>query len=254
MTPSLEALERLLLLRLAFVEEGEFLKDIRTSLSAARRRRLVREGYIAEEKRRHPETGRSATYLLLEDRGWGWCQDHLRDEINTRSTQATPILERLLWVLADYFEAQDHTTSLGQLIYRAQQGRATGEAVVGEVATLPFPSPALRAVDGGTAADVTAEAAAGDPLETGDALETVIATACQELAGGRGHVRIRLADLRRRLNEPRPTLDQKLLEMERRGRLVLYRLDDPREILPEDRDAVLHTPAGNERHILYWDP
>ena len=93
-----------------------------------------------------------------------------------------------------------------------------------------------------------------DPLEASDPLEVAIAVACQELAGGRGHVRIRLADLRRQLNQPRTTLDPKLLEMERQGRLVLYRLDDPREISSEDHDAVLRTPAGNERHIQYWDP
>jgi hypothetical protein len=31
----------------------------------------------------------------------------------------------------------------------------------------------------------------------------------------------------------------------------LYRLDNPAEIRPEDRDAVLRTPSGEDRHIVY---
>jgi len=35
------------------------------------------------------------------------------------------------------------------------------------------------------------------------------------------------------------------------GSLPLYPLDNPLDIRPEDRDAVLRTPTGDERHIVY---
>jgi hypothetical protein len=220
----LDAMQRLLLWRLAFAEEGEFLKDISTSLSAAKRQALVREGYIAEGKKSHPKTGRSATYLTLEDKGWGWCQEHLRDELQTRSTQTTPILERLLGLMANYFEAQDQTSSLGQFVLQARRRS-------------PRPSGAEENCEVG---------------EMNGSLEEMIRDACLELGRGQRNVRVRLADLRQKLDAPRTVLDQTLLEMERQGELSLFPLDDPQEIGAADREAVLKTVTGNERHIVYF--
>lgn len=73
-----------------------------------------------------------------------------------------------------------------------------------------------------------------------------------QLGGGPRH-RVRLAELRSRLaNVERATLDATLLDLQRQGRLVLYRIDDPQDIRPEDTQAALMI-AGNPRHILYLE-
>ena len=72
------------------------------------------------------------------------------------------------------------------------------------------------------------------------------------LSKGQTNVRVRIADLRHLLASiPRLKLDQALLDMASSGKASLYRLDNPAEIHAEDRDAVLLTPSGEERHVVY---
>jgi hypothetical protein len=226
MNSDYEPLQKLLLWRLAMSDDGEFLKDIKTSLAAAKRKALIRDGLIAEQRRKHPNSGRAATFLTLEDRGWTWCQTHLTDDLRTRSTQTTPILERLLKLLASYFERQDETTSLGQLVLQARRPPSAG-------------APAHP----GNASPVTASE-----------IRESIAAACLEFGKGERNIRVRLSQLRERLGDQvsRAQLDETLLEMERRGELALYPLENPLEIGPADRAAVLRTGPGLERHLVYF--
>lgn len=217
MSFELDAMQRLLLWRLAVSEEGEFLKDIKTSLSAAKRKALVREGYVDERPRKHPKSGRKATFLILEDKGWSWCQEHLADEIKTRSLEPRIILERLLKLMSSYLGAQSQTNSFGQFVLQARQNQSPSHEM-------------------GT-----------------NSLEDKIRETCVRLGHGQRNVRIRLTDLRRQLNYSRDTLDEKLLEMEQRGELSLYPLDNPQEITSADREDALKTRTGNERHIIYFE-
>lgn len=219
-----EPLQRLLLWRLAVSEDGgEFLKNVEAKLDPAKRRALIREGLITEGKRKPSGGGRGVTYLELTEKGWAWCQTNLDAELKTRSSLAVPVLQRLLARLKNFFENQDQTVSFGQLI---QQSRPKAVAS-------PDDSPAGN----GRVAD----------------LERAIRETCLELGAGRENVRVRLSELRVRMNEvPGPLLDGTLLEMERAGKLSLYSLDNPQEIRPEDRGAALRTAAGNERHIVYF--
>jgi DNA-binding PadR family transcriptional regulator len=90
--------------------------------------------------------------------------------------------------------------------------------------------------------------AAGDEQN----LEDRVAKAYFSLSGGQRNVRVRIADLRHVLASiPRLKLDQALLDMASSGKASLYRLDNPAEIQAEDRDAVLLTPSGEERHVVY---
>lgn len=219
MSYELDSMQRLLLWRLAVSDDGEFLKDIRTSLSAAKRKALVREGYIVEEKRKHPKSNRNAAFLTLEDKGWNWCQEHLTDEISTRSPQTTVILDRLLNLMAAFFNLQDYTSSFGQFVLQARQPQPD----VSESNLSPVDTPRRGAI------------------------ENSIRAACLELGNGQRNVRVRLADLKSRV------MDETLLEMERSGELSLYPLDDPQEIGPADRAAAIRTQAGSERHIVYFD-
>jgi hypothetical protein len=91
-----------------------------------------------------------------------------------------------------------------------------------------------------------------DESGKGDNVEQRVIEAYMALSGGQVNVRVRLADLRRHLSTiPRSRLDQALLDMESSEKASLYRLDNPTEIHAEDRDGVLHTPSGEERHIVY---
>jgi DNA-binding PadR family transcriptional regulator len=83
-------------------------------------------------------------------------------------------------------------------------------------------------------------------------VEDRITQAYLALAKAQINVRVRIADLRRLLSTiPRPRLDEALLDMAASGKASLYRLDDPTQIHAEDRAAVLRTPSGEERHIVY---
>jgi len=79
-----------------------------------------------------------------------------------------------------------------------------------------------------------------------------VASAYLRLSGGETNVRVRLSDLRRAVSSiPRPELDRALFDLEAGGEASLYRLDNPNEIGPDDREAVLRTPLGEDRHIIY---
>ncbi len=235
----LKGMQRLLLWQLAVSRETLFLKDIKLSVTATDRKALEREGLTREEKQLNPTSGRQATCVSLEDKGWAWCQQHLRTPIGTKSNYATPILEDLLALLANYLDAHQDTHSFGQFIMQASR-KPTGDLVAGE-------SP-------GEPDDQTADQPSGEPTKNVSASElpAAVRAACLETTGGQRNVRVRLADLRTRVPTDRSRLDETLLAMERAGELSLFPLDNPREIGPRDTDALLYTPAGHPRHIVYY--
>jgi hypothetical protein len=82
-------------------------------------------------------------------------------------------------------------------------------------------------------------------------LESRVHEAYFRLSGGKANVRVRLAQLRQALPDVgRDTLDGLLLKLQRAEKLVLYPLDNPREIAPEDVQAAI-TFAGFSNHIVY---
>lgn len=83
-------------------------------------------------------------------------------------------------------------------------------------------------------------------------LEDQITGAYGTISNGQTNVRVRLSHLRAALpSVPRGLFDKALLGLESAGKASLYRLDNPAEIRSEDREAVLLTPSGEERHIVY---
>ena len=75
------------------------------------------------------------------------------------------------------------------------------------------------------------------------------------LTGGESNVRVRLADLVRCFDDLAPEdVTNELISMQKKDRygVVLWSLDDPRDIGPEDR-AVAVNLGGVERHILYME-
>ena len=95
--------------------------------------------------------------------------------------------------------------------------------------------------------------ATGNEVAPNTGLGARIRAACLELGGGREAVRVRLADLRRRLVDvPADELTAGVRELSRRGELTLYPLDDPRQITPDDEAAAIRSSTDVPQHILYY--
>lgn len=83
-------------------------------------------------------------------------------------------------------------------------------------------------------------------------IEEDVVSAYLAVSKNQTNVRVRLSDLRRALSAvPRSKLDETLLGMASSGKASLYRLDNPADIHAEDHEAVLRTPSGEERHVVY---
>lgn len=225
MNQEIKPLERLFLWRLA-VSDGAWLRDknLKPKPDAPVRKRLESAGLIDQSKLRPPEGGREIFFLSLTDKGWALLAETLDGDLKTQSYAGTEVLRLLLLKLKTFLDRRD--LALGDLF-------APGEA---QPATESAPVVPIDSVDGD-----------GD----GDAARR-IASAYMGLSGGQTNVRVRLRDLRRAAPSiPRAEFDRALFDLEARGEASLYRLDNPHEIGPEDREAVLRTPLGEDRHIIY---
>ena len=196
-----------------------------------RRRRLV-EGRQARPQAARPEAAESlgpdrvgqgkaprraalASFLSLTDEGWAWLGDHLDADLHTRSPVGAEVLQLFLGRLKTFLDSKN--LALGDFMTAAEPPVASTAETV----------------------------AADDP-------KARVTTAYYALSSGRANARVRIADLRRALATiPRPVFDGALLDLATTGEASLFRLDNPAEISPDDREAVLRTPSGEERHIIY---
>lgn len=193
-----------------------FVKDQPFQPSAPDRKALVKSGWIEEEKRPDPVTRRNANYNIVSDAGWAWMGEHLTAPLPIRSTRGIQIMQALIARLDTFLTARQ--LSLAELL-----------------------SPGLLA-----------DSASSAPEPSAPELEERIRNACYELGQQRWEVRVRLADLRNRLLDvDRPTLDRELFRLQRERRLVLYPLDDPREITRADEEAAIDIGGVGKRHIVY---
>jgi hypothetical protein len=175
------------------------------------RRRLKEAGLIEEEKRKRPESGGHAKPLYITLTDRGWA-----------------------W-LSDHFEAELPPRANAAETLRRLLAKIKDHLELKQLSLAEFLRPSR---DGG----------AVQPPEIGRQIET----AYYRLSGGQPNVRVRLADLRAALPDlPPEQVNAALLNLESRGRATLYPLDNPLEIRPEDREAVVRTSTGDVRHIVY---
>lgn len=81
-------------------------------------------------------------------------------------------------------------------------------------------------------------------------VDAAVMAAVLESPGGKG--RHYLADVRERLSGvPRAEQDRALLDLQRRGRIVLLREDNTAALKPRDVSAALMLAGGNPRHLVY---
>lgn len=214
MSDDVSGKQRLVLWRLALEPPSEHAQrgEMLNSKLSPKLKRDEREALQTAGLIRVERRGRSLA-LLLTDRGWGWLGEHMGEDLVTRAG-AVGTLQALLKQLKVYLDA-------------------AGLSVPDLMVEVP---PAVKPAPPSADADVAG----------------LVEAAYMRLSDGRANVRVRLAELRAELPEiDRDRLDATLLEMATRGRAALLTLENPMEVRQEDRDAVVRTPTGHARHLIY---
>ena len=214
--------QRFLILSMVFGEtlEEREPKQSEASGSSDDRKKLMQVGLVRVEKR-----GR-AGHLVLEEKAWDFVVENLG-----RPLPKTALAAKLL------------TTVLQRVASLLETNELSIHDVVGVGA------PAVLREPSSVVAPAKATSSNG---EQGSATEEQIRAACLSLAGGQTGKRIRLADLRNKVLANRESLDALLQSMQQAGRLVLYKMDNPAEVTPEDERAAL-VIKGYPRHIVYLE-
>lgn len=97
-------------------------------LKSAERSILVKAGLIEGDKRKRPQTGRTAGYDVLTDKGWAWAIDHMQDRIDSRSTKGSLVLSQMLARLDNFLH--QHSLALADVITApASQGPSLEERI-----------------------------------------------------------------------------------------------------------------------------
>ena len=221
-------------------------------LDPRQRKELVDAGLITLKKK-----GR-ASHVFLTEKAWAWAAAHL-DAPFSHTKNAAPPLASLLATLKKYMDSQGiplveilnpaKTPSLARKEFSSSHGRQPdGRQTDAPKAARPQPSPEDLAKPIPPGQKTSGSAAFGDPKER---LEQRVKRAYLDASGGRWDVRVRMADIRKKLVDIPPTsLDAILRKMQLDQKLVLYPLDEPSEISPED-DAAAVVAGGRKNHILY---
>ncbi len=256
-------IQRLILWRLIASGGEDWQKEIKPELKKNSREAMVRAGFLEVERKRDPKTKGTGNYVHVADAGWAWAKTNMNAKLPTRSTAGADVLRRFLERLSVFLEGRDidltdvirpRDNELSRTDSRSSETELSAQRSAEEARRSEVPSPsepmAQSAVN-----SVSEESAteAPDHAAGGHQLADRVADACMKLSRGQANARVRLSDLRRRLADvDRHDLDQVLLHMSRDRKLSLYRLDNPREVGPEDEAAAVHTASGEPRHIVYF--
>lgn len=174
--------------------------------------------------------------LYVTDAGWDWANQQGLSVQLSPSRAAVPVLEALLAKIGDYLKV--HRLALDHLLRpRRPDASQDGEA----------PVDASRDGEASWAAQST-EPVRGDVAPAD--LEERIRAAYLQVTGGALNQYVRLALLRAHLrDQPVEAVDAVLRGMQERGGAVLYPIDDPQRLRPEDDAAALRV-SGERRDLL----
>lgn len=204
-------LQTLFLWRLLATDGGDFLKRIKPPIDATQRKALEAAGIIQVEKRKESDQKGARPVSYVSLTEQGW--DWATGHLDAEISARSTAAAPVLHAMLCKLKA-----------HLAQTGVSLADFVC---------PPATSPVDGRP-----------------DTSRRIREGYCQA-SGGRWNVRVRLADLRGVLADvSRDDLDAALRSAEREGSLVLYPLDDPQEIRPEDETAALPNTLGIRRHIV----
>ncbi|MGE0755761.1 MAG: hypothetical protein AB7F89_00685 [Pirellulaceae bacterium] len=234
--------QTLFLWRLLVEPDGIYLKDLnkKPDLSSTERNQLISAGLIEVAKRSPGPKSRASNFAILTEKGWSWAETHLDAPLPAQGSAGLTVLGLLLKRLKPQVDA-GHLSLAGLLTPPTGIPAPTGtEAPAGTLAPTGTPAPHVESPESA-------------PGLIADEFKRRLYAACAQIVGdGVYGQRVRLADLRAQLADvPRPQLDHVLQELEQSQLAVLYPLDDPREIRPEDEEAALPNSSGADRHVLY---
>ncbi len=162
-----------------------------------------------------------AQHLLLDDGAWDFVVENLSQPLPA-TQKASRVLERVLAKLGAFLES--HGSAFSEFV--GDSGSAPAATLTDARPKPPSP-PKVRT-------------------------EQELRNVCLTLSGGPIGKPIRLADLRANVTASRELIDQLLQSMQRAGRLVLFKMDNPSEITPADEQAALDI-AGHPRHLVYLE-
>lgn len=201
-------------------------KELRPKLEGKERTRLEKAELLASEKRKGSKN-REAFWVEVTETGWAWANNHLDAKVSSSSKAAGPILQAWLTRLKTYM---------------GRNGIPLADIISGAAAT-----PQAKPSPEGKPLPLAA------PPRLANGLPARVRDAYLTLSGGVFVERVRLSDLREKLPDvPRRELDETLLKMQRGGDVVLYTLDNPREITDKDSRAAIKI-GGEPRHIMYME-
>ncbi len=213
----------LYLWKLLVSDEGIPLGQVAPATAKERNELEKNELLDVSPKRKTPKGG-YAKYVTLSDAGWLWATENMNAEIS-KSQEASVVLHQVFCKLGDFLKKNEEMALAALLAPMA-------------AATAP---PLLEAVED------------NEKEKHPENLEDMIRDAYYRLSDGKWNFRVRLYELRQALpNASRSELDAKLLSMQKEKKLVIYKLDDPSEITPEDDQAAIDI-LGTKKHIVYME-
>lgn len=180
----------------------------------------------------HQRRGRKI-HILPTDKAWEWASGNLGATIS-KSPYASVALAALLNILQVRLNQTEMT--LAQFVNFARGTDSTSLRVEMD-----------RGMD-----QVELRTA---PKEIEPDLSQRVRQAYLAVSGGVSNTRVRLLDMVKHLRDvPKSMLDEHLVAMQRTGQfgLVLWSLDDPRDITSEDDQAAVSV-SGIKRHIVYME-
>jgi hypothetical protein len=214
--------QALYLWKLLAFDEGVFFGQWQPPLQkAAERNDLEKNGLIdiPPEKFRTPKGG-MARKVYLSDKGWAWAAENMGVEF-CKTQESSLVLEKLLKKLKRFVDANENVALANLFCPDAPETPGISDRHNGKQ-------------------DLKSD-------------EKSIREAYLQVSGGKFNVRVRLCDLRKALpSMPRERFDEVMLAMQKDGKLVMYNLDDPSEIGPEDEQAAIDI-FGQKRHIVYME-
>jgi hypothetical protein len=223
-------MQTLLLLDLLSRGGGERLVDIKSPKYDFRKLRapLVAQGLLEEPLRQETDGGKPKGQRLKRLELTDAAYEYLRDAENVRrlpqSKSCGPVAARLLAMVSAFMKANDVTVSE---LFRYPPLLLAG----------PGDGPEREPEPGGPVPDPEAFLRAISAIPAPD-----------RMAGGS----IRLSVVRRTFrNLRRADVDRLLMELQKRGAIVLYPFTSHIDITPEDREASLLVGGDDPRHFLF---
>lgn len=207
--------------------DGRTLSQQKVKLDRAVMKGLEAARLISIEPGRQKKNPANGAKFHVTDEGWAWANRQGLAAAFARSSSAATVLEALLARIGAYLEV--HGLALDHLL---RPRREAPESKESDSPTSDVPS------------------GPASPEAVPAALEERIRAAYLRVTGGVLNEYVRLALLRAQLGDaPVEAVDAELRQMQRRGGAVLYPIDDPQRIRPEDDAAALRV-SGERRDLL----